>query len=111
MRRPGTVHVWPGSRVILPGLPYAIGIQHAFPGRQVIAFADYAAFATANGALGIKVTEPGDLRGAVQLALNQRRICTCRAGGGSGNHGATVDGRRHPARPAGSPARAGGRPA
>mgnify|MGYP001191870869 CR=1 FL=1 len=109
-----------------PGLPYAIGIQHAFPGRQVIAFvgdggfamlmaefltavqhrlpvkvvinnnnalgqilweqmvlgypehgvrypepfADYAAFATANGALGIKVTEPGDLRGAVQLALN-----------------------------------------
>jgi pyruvate dehydrogenase (quinone) len=109
-----------------PGLPYAIGIQHAFPGGQVIAlvgdggfamlmaefltavqhrlpvkvvinnnnalgqilweqmvlgypehgvrypepFADYAAFATANGALGIKVTEPGDLRGAVQLALN-----------------------------------------
>jgi pyruvate dehydrogenase (quinone) len=109
-----------------PGLPYAIGIQHAFPGRQVIAFvgdggfamlmaefltaiqhqlpvkvvinnnnalgqimweqmvlgypehgvrypepfADYAAFATANGALGMKVTAPGDLRGAVQLALN-----------------------------------------
>ena len=109
-----------------PGLPYAIGIQHAFPGRQVIAFvgdggfamlmaefltaiqhqlpikvvinnnnalgqilweqmilgypehgvrypepfADYAAFATANGALGAKVTAPGDLRGAVQLALS-----------------------------------------
>jgi pyruvate dehydrogenase (quinone) len=109
-----------------PGLPYAIGIQHAFPGRQVIAFvgdggfamlmaefltaiqhqlpikvvinnnnalgqilweqmvlgypehgvrypepfADYAAFATANGALGTKVTKPGDLAGAVQLALN-----------------------------------------
>jgi pyruvate dehydrogenase (quinone)/pyruvate oxidase len=109
-----------------PGLPYAIGIQHAFPGRQVIAFvgdggfsmlmaefltaiqhrlpvkvvinnnnslgqilweqmvlgypehgvrypepfADYAAFATANGALGAKVTKPGELRGAVQLALN-----------------------------------------
>jgi pyruvate dehydrogenase (quinone) len=109
-----------------PGLPYAIGIQHAFPERQVIAFvgdggfamlmaefltaikhdlpvkvvinnnnslgqilweqmvlgypeygvrhsepfADYAAFATANGALGTKVTSPGDLRGAVQLALS-----------------------------------------
>jgi pyruvate dehydrogenase (quinone)/pyruvate oxidase len=109
-----------------PGLPYAIGIQHAFPGRQVIAFvgdggfamlmaefltaiqhqlpikvvinnnnalgqilweqmilgypehgvrypepfADYAAFATANGALGAKVTAPGDLREAVQLALS-----------------------------------------
>jgi pyruvate dehydrogenase (quinone) len=109
-----------------PGLPYAIGIQHAFPGRQVIAFvgdggfamlmaefltavqqqlpvkvvinnnnalgqilweqmvlgypehgvrypepfADYAAFATANGALGMKVTNPGELAGAIQLALN-----------------------------------------
>jgi pyruvate dehydrogenase (quinone) len=109
-----------------PGLPYAIGIQHAFPGRQVIAFvgdggfamlmaefltavqhrlpikvvinnnnalgqilweqmvlgypehgvrypepfADYAAFATANGALGAKVTKPADLAGAIQLALN-----------------------------------------
>jgi pyruvate dehydrogenase (quinone)/pyruvate oxidase len=109
-----------------PGLPYAIGIQHAFPGRQVIAFVgdggfamlmaefltaiqhrlpvkivinnnnalgqilweqmvlgypehgvrypepfvDYAAFATANGALGAKVTRPGDLPGAIQLALN-----------------------------------------
>ncbi|HEX7161064.1 MAG TPA: thiamine pyrophosphate-dependent enzyme [Trebonia sp.] len=109
-----------------PGLPYAIGIQHAFPGRQVIAFVgdggfamlmaefltaiqhqlpikvvinnnnalgqilweqmvlgypehgvrypepfvDYAAFATANGALGTKVTRPGELAGAVQLALN-----------------------------------------
>ena len=109
-----------------PGLPYAIAIQHAFPGRQVIAFvgdggfamlmaefltavqyrlpikvvinnnnalgqilweqmvlgypehgvrypepfADYASFATANGALGAKVTEPGDLPAAIQLALN-----------------------------------------
>jgi pyruvate dehydrogenase (quinone) len=109
-----------------PGLPYAISIQHAFPGRQVIAFvgdggfamlmaefltaiqhrlpvkvvinnnnalgqilweqmvlgypehgvrypepfADYAAFATANGALGMKVTNPGELAGAIQLALN-----------------------------------------
>src|SRR6201995_4160025 len=109
-----------------PGLPYSLGIQHAFPGRQVIAyvgdggfamlmaefltaiqhqlpvkvvinnnnalgqilweqmvlgypehgvrypepFADYAAFATANGALGTKVTKPGDLAGAIQLALN-----------------------------------------
>ena len=108
-----------------PGLPYAIGIQHAFPGRQVIAFvgdggfamlmaefltaiqhrlpvkvvinnnnslgqilweqmvlgypehgvrypgrfADYAAFATANGALGVKVERPGDVRGAVSRAL------------------------------------------
>jgi pyruvate dehydrogenase (quinone)/pyruvate oxidase len=109
-----------------PGLPYANAIQHAFPGRQVIAFvgdggfamlmaefltavrhrlpvkvvinnnnalgqilweqmvlgypehgvrypepsADYAAFATANGALGAKVTKPGELAGAIQLALN-----------------------------------------
>jgi pyruvate dehydrogenase (quinone) len=108
-----------------PGLPYAIGIQHAFPGRQVIAFvgdggfamlmaefltaiqhklpvkivinnnnslgqilweqmvlgypehgvrypepfADYSAFATSNGALGVKVTRPGDLRQVVQRAL------------------------------------------
>ena len=109
-----------------PGLPYAVGIQHAFPERQVIAFvgdggfamlmaefltaikhnlpvkivinnnnalgqilweqmilgypefgvrhsepfADYAAFATANGALGTKVTKPGDLRRAVEQTLN-----------------------------------------
>jgi pyruvate dehydrogenase (quinone) len=109
-----------------PGLPYAIGIQHAFPGRQVIAFVgdggfamlmaefitaikhrlpvkvvinnnnslgqilweqmvlgypvhgvrypepfvDYAAFATANGALGVKVTEPGELKDAIAMALN-----------------------------------------
>lgn len=109
-----------------PGLPYAVGIQHAFPGRQVIAFvgdggfamlmaefltaikhnlpikvvinnnnalgqilweqmvlgypeygvrhsepfADYAAFAAANGALGAKITKPGDLKAAVQRALN-----------------------------------------
>jgi len=108
-----------------PGLPYAIGIQHAFPGRQVIAyigdggfamlmaefltaiqhklpvkvvinnnnslgqilweqmvlgypehgvrypepFVNYAALATANGALGIKVEHPGDARGAVSQAL------------------------------------------
>jgi len=109
-----------------PGLPYAIGIQHAMPGRQVIAFvgdggfamlmaefitaikhklpvkivinnnnalgqilweqmilgypeygvrepepfADYAAIATANGALGIKVERPADVRPAVQRALS-----------------------------------------
>jgi pyruvate dehydrogenase (quinone) len=109
-----------------PGLPYAIGIQHAFPDRQVIAFvgdggfamlmaefltaikhqlpvkvvinnnnslgqilweqmvlgypeygvrhsepfADYAAFATANGALGAKVTAPGDLKNAIRVALD-----------------------------------------
>jgi pyruvate dehydrogenase (quinone) len=108
-----------------PGLPYAIGIQHAFPGRQVIAyvgdggfamlmaefltaiqhklpitvvinnnnslgqilweqmvlgypehgvrypepFADYAAFAAANGAMGIKVEHPGDARAAIGPAL------------------------------------------
>jgi pyruvate dehydrogenase (quinone)/pyruvate oxidase len=109
-----------------PGLPYAIGIQHAYPERQVIAFvgdggfamlmaefltaikhnlpikvvinnnnslgqilweqmvlgypeygvrhsepfADYAAFATANGALGAKVTAPGEVKPAIQRALN-----------------------------------------
>jgi pyruvate dehydrogenase (quinone) len=108
-----------------PGMPYAIGIQHAFPGRQVIGFVgdggfamlmaefvtaikhklpvkivinnnnslgqilweqmvlgypeygvrhtdpfvDYAAFATANGALGIKVERSRDLRKAVERAL------------------------------------------
>ena len=108
-----------------PGLPYAIGIQHAFPGRQVIAFVgdggfamlmaefltaikhelpvkivinnnnslgqilweqmvlgypeygvrhsepfvDYAAFATANGALGIKVDRSEGVRPAVERAL------------------------------------------
>jgi pyruvate dehydrogenase (quinone) len=108
-----------------PGMPYAIGIQHAFPGRQVIGyvgdggfamlmaefitaikhdlpvkivinnnnslgqilweqmvlgypeygvrhtapFVDYAAFATANGSLGIKVTTPGDVRPAIERAL------------------------------------------
>ena len=108
-----------------PGLPYAIGIQHAFPGRQVIAyvgdggfamlmaefltaiqhqlpvkviinnnnslgqilweqmvlgypehgvrypepFVDYASFAAANGALGIKVEQPADVPDAVQDAL------------------------------------------
>ncbi len=112
-----------------PGLPYAIGIQHAFPDRQVIAFVgdggfsmlmaefltaiqhrlpvkvvinnnnslgqilweqmvlgypehgvrypepfvDYAAFATANGALGMKVTKPADVRGALRTA--HRREC------------------------------------
>jgi pyruvate dehydrogenase (quinone) len=109
-----------------PGMPYAIGIQHAYPGRQVIGFVgdggfsmlmaefitaiqhklpvkivinnnnalgqilweqmvlgypehgvrypepfvNYAALAEANGALGLKVTRPGDLRGAVQQALS-----------------------------------------
>jgi pyruvate dehydrogenase (quinone) len=108
-----------------PGLPYAIGIQHAYPERQVIAFVgdggfamlmaefltaikhrlpvkvvinnnnslgqilweqmvlgypehgvrypepfvDYAAFATANGALGVKVIKPGEVKNAVRLAL------------------------------------------
>ncbi len=108
-----------------PGLPYAIGIQHAFPGRQVIAyvgdggfamlmaefitavkhelpvkvvinnnnslgqilweqmvlgypeygvrhpdpFVDYAAIATANGALGIKVEKAADVRSAVERGL------------------------------------------
>ena len=109
-----------------PGMPYAIGIQHAMPGRQVIAyvgdggfamlmaefitaikhklpvkivinnnnslgqilweqmvlgypeygvrqpepFVDYAALATANGALGIKVERARDVHKAVQRALN-----------------------------------------
>jgi pyruvate dehydrogenase (quinone) len=109
-----------------PGMPYAIGIQHAFPGRQVIAyvgdggfamlmaefitaikhelpvkivinnnnalgqilweqmilgypefgvrepepFTDYSAIATANGALGIKVERPGDVRAAIQQAFS-----------------------------------------
>jgi len=108
-----------------PGLPYAIGIQHAYPDRQVIGFvgdggfamlmaefltaiqhrlpvkivinnnnslgqilweqmvlgypehgvrypspaADYAAFATANGAFGAKVQRPGDLPEAIRGAL------------------------------------------
>jgi pyruvate dehydrogenase (quinone) len=108
-----------------PGLPYAIGIQHAFPGRQVIAyvgdggfamlmaefitaikhqlpvkvvinnnnslgqilweqmvlgypehgvrhpdpFVDYTAIATANGALGLKVTKPAEVRTAVSELL------------------------------------------
>jgi pyruvate dehydrogenase (quinone) len=33
-------------------------------------FVDYAAFATANGALGIKVAKPGDVKSAVRLALD-----------------------------------------
>ena len=109
-----------------PGLPYAIGIQHAYPERQVIAFVgdggfamlmaefltaiqhrlpvkivicnnnalgqilweqmvlgypehgvrypdpsvDYAAFATANGAFGAKVTKPGELKSALRQALD-----------------------------------------
>ncbi len=109
-----------------PGMPYAIGMQHAFPGRQVIGyvgdggfamlmaefitaikhelpvkivinnnnslgqilweqmvlgypeygvrhsdpFVDYAAFATANGALGVKVEHPDGVRPAVQQALS-----------------------------------------
>jgi pyruvate dehydrogenase (quinone) len=109
-----------------PGMPYAIGIQHAMPGRQVIAyvgdggfamlmaefitaikhqlpvkivinnnnslgqilweqmvlgypeygvrqpepFVDYAALATANGALGLKVERARDVHKAVQRALS-----------------------------------------
>ena len=109
-----------------PGLPYAIGIQRAFPGRQVIGYVgdggfsmlmaefltaiqhslpvkivinnnnslgqilweqmvlgypehgvrypqpyvDYAAFATANGALGIEVTSPGRVSTAIAEALS-----------------------------------------
>ncbi len=108
-----------------PGLPYAVGIQHAYPGRQVVAyvgdggfamlmaefltaiqhnlpvkvvinnnnslgqilweqmvlgypehgvryptpFADFSAFARANGGLGIKVERPGDVQGAISQAL------------------------------------------
>ncbi len=108
-----------------PGLPYAIGIQHAFPGRQVVAFvgdggfamlmgdfltavrrelpikvvvnnnnsygqilweqivlgypefavrhrepaADFSAWARACGAHGVKVTQPGDVAGAIRDAL------------------------------------------
>ena len=109
-----------------PGLPYAIGIQHAFPGRQVIGyvgdggfsmlmaefitaikhqlpvkivinnnnslgqilweqmvlgypefgvrhsepFTDYTGIATANGALGLKVIHPGEVRDAISQALS-----------------------------------------
>ena len=109
-----------------PGLPYAIGIQHALPGRQVIAyvgdggfamlmaefitaikhelpvkvvinnnnslgqilweqmvlgypehgvrhpepFVDYTAIATANGALGLKVSHPAEVRTAISEALS-----------------------------------------
>jgi pyruvate dehydrogenase (quinone) len=109
-----------------PGLPYAIGIQHALPGRQVIGYVgdggfsmlmaefltavqhqlpvkivinnnnslgqilweqmvlgypehgvryprpyvDYAAFAAANGGLGIKVEKPSEVRPAIAEALS-----------------------------------------
>ncbi|HEV2450433.1 MAG TPA: thiamine pyrophosphate-binding protein [Streptosporangiaceae bacterium] len=109
-----------------PGLPYAVGIQHAFPGRQVIAyvgdggfamlmaefitaikhelpvkivinnnnslgqilweqmvlgypehgvrhsppFVNFASFAEANGALGLKVDEPSAVRDAVRQMLD-----------------------------------------
>jgi pyruvate dehydrogenase (quinone) len=33
-------------------------------------FVDYAAFATANGALGVKVANPGDVKSAVRMALD-----------------------------------------
>jgi len=33
-------------------------------------FADYAAFATANGALGVKVGKPGEVKNAIRLALS-----------------------------------------
>ena len=108
-----------------PGMPYAIGVQHAFPGRQVIAyvgdggfamlmaefitaikhglpvkvvinnnnslgqilweqmvlgypeygvrqpepFVDYAALATANGALGVKVEKAAEVRPAIERGL------------------------------------------
>ncbi len=109
-----------------PGLPYAVGIQHAFPGRQVIGYVgdggfamlmaefitaikhklpvkivinnnnslgqilweqmvlgypefgvrhsdppvDFTAIATANGALGIKVSKPDEVRNAISQALS-----------------------------------------
>ena len=109
-----------------PGLPYAVGIQHAFPGRQVIGYVgdggfamlmaefitaikhklpikivinnnnslgqilweqmvlgypefgvrhsdppvDFSAIATANGALGIKVSNPAEVRNAISQALS-----------------------------------------
>ena len=112
-----------------PGMPYAIGIQHAFPGRQVIGyvgdggfamlmaefltaikhklpvkivinnnnslgqilweqmvlgypehgvrypepFVDYAALATANGALGIKVEKAGGVRTGDRARTRARR--------------------------------------
>jgi thiamine pyrophosphate-dependent acetolactate synthase large subunit-like protein len=108
-----------------PGLPYAIGIQHAFPDRQVIGFVgdggfamqmaeflaaiqhglpvkivinnnnalgqilweqtvlgypehgvrypepivNYAAFASANGAFGVKVSGPGEVKDAIRQGL------------------------------------------
>ena len=108
-----------------PGLPYAIGMQHAFPGRQVIAYvgdggfamlmaefltavrnelpvkviinnnnsygqilweqiilgypeyavrhkqpeSDFSSWARGCGAFGVKVTKPGDVRGAIAEAL------------------------------------------
>ncbi len=109
-----------------PGLPYAVGIQHAFPGRQVIGYVgdggfamlmaefitaikhklpvkivinnnnslgqilweqmvlgypefgirhpdppvDFTAIATANGALGIKVSNPAEVRNAISQAFS-----------------------------------------
>jgi pyruvate dehydrogenase (quinone) len=41
-------------------------------------FVDYAAFATANGALGVKVTKPGDVRGAIRTALDHPGPTTTR---------------------------------
>jgi thiamine pyrophosphate-dependent acetolactate synthase large subunit-like protein len=58
------VKTLPGKAAVPDDSPYTTGVRYPEP------FADYAAFATANGALGTKVTKPGDLRGAVQLALN-----------------------------------------
>ena len=40
------------------------GVRHSEP------FVDYAAFATANGALGIKVERPDDVRPAIEQALS-----------------------------------------
>jgi len=48
---------------MVPGYPEH-GVRYPEP------FADYAAFATANGALGAKVTKPGEVKSALALALN-----------------------------------------
>jgi len=66
-----------------PGLPYAIGIQHAFPGCQVIAFTGDGGFAMLMAefltaiqhglpvkiVIGAKVTKPADLPGVIGHAL------------------------------------------
>lgn len=64
---------------LAPALPYAIAMQYAFPGRQVIAYlgdggfamlmADFAAWARACGGYGAKVDKPGELPDALRAAL------------------------------------------